>query len=117
MIGRGSMGGETSNGAGEERRGREGRREEEKGEKENGRRERRGKERERRECKDRGNKRSTEMHQGKREQETGRTQFSFSVCGSRRGRTGVGTKRPRHTLAIKEARRSERAREQRLLRG
>ena len=48
-----------------------------------------------RECKDRGNKRSTEMHLVTWEQVTGRTQISFSVCDSRRGRTGVGKKRPR----------------------
>ena len=104
----------------EERRGREGkeRRRKEKRERETKKRGR--EERESRECKDRGNKRSTERHQGKKEKETGQTQISFSVCGSRRGRTGAATTkkgRPRHTLAIKEARRSERAQEQRLLRG
>ena len=92
MHERGRRGEETRNavaeerGAGKARKGGERR-------KDNGRRERGGKEREGRECKDRGNKRSTEMHLSNWEQVTGRTQISFSVCGSRRGRTGVGTKR------------------------
>ena len=96
VIGRGSMGGVTSNGAGEgeERQGRQERRERKEKrrtgdeQKEEGRREKG------RECKDRGNKRSTEMHLVKWEQVTRRTQISFSVCDSRRGRTGVGG-RPR----------------------
>ena len=97
----------------DERRGREGK-ERRRKEKENGGRskhqnkQKRGREeRESRERKDRGNKGSTERRQGKKERETGRTQISFSVCGSRRGRTSAATTKKRRAAPYPGDQRSE----------